>query len=152
MSIPRREALALPLAAATAPAPGAAAAGPLDAVEARYARIGDLRLQSGMLLPDVTLCFETYGTLNAAGDNAVLLTHGFTGSQHMAGRYAPAGAPAGVAETRPGSWSLMVGPGRPVDPARVFEIRNAHGHLGANAGSPDWVPTLAAVFEGAAQS
>ncbi|MBY0330930.1 MAG: hypothetical protein K2X49_09685 [Acetobacteraceae bacterium] len=151
MSIPRRGAHALPLAAATAPAPGAAA-GPLDAVEARHARIGDLPLQSGTLLPDVTLCFETYGTLNAAGDNAVLPTRGFTGSQHMAGRHAPGGAPPGVAETRPGSWSLMVGPGRPIDPARVFEIRNDRGHLGANAGSPDWVPTLAAVFERAAQS
>lgn len=105
----------------------------LDTVEARYGRIGDLTLQSGAVLPDVTIAYETYGTLNAAGDNAVLLTHGYTGSQHMAGRYAPGKAPPGVAEDAPGGWSLMVGPGRPIDPARFFIV--ASNMLGGCYGS-----------------
>ena len=38
-------------------------------------------------MPEVTLAYETYGTLAPDGRNAVLLTHGYTSSQHMAGRY-----------------------------------------------------------------
>ncbi|MBX9698823.1 MAG: alpha/beta fold hydrolase [Acetobacteraceae bacterium] len=105
----------------------------LDGIVARHARLGDLTLHSGAVLPDVTLCYETYGRLNATGDNVVLLTHGFTGSQHMAGRYAPGGAPPGVAEDAPGSWSLMIGPGRPIDPARFFIV--ASNMLGGCYGS-----------------
>lgn len=105
----------------------------LDHVEARYARLGDLTLGSGAVLPDATLCFETYGRLNVAGDNAVLLTHGFTGAHHMAGRYAPGKAPPGVAEDAPGVWSLMVGPGRPIDPDRYFIV--ASNMLGGCYGS-----------------
>ena len=105
----------------------------LDAVETRTARLGDLTLQSGAVIPDVRIAYETYGRLNAAGDNAVLLTHGYTGSQHMAGRYAAGGAPPGVAEDAPGAWSLMIGPGRPIDPDRFFIV--ASNMLGGCYGS-----------------
>ena len=46
----------------------------------------EFRLESGTVMPDVKIAYETYGTLAPDGRNAVLLTHGFTSSQHMAGR------------------------------------------------------------------
>ncbi|MFC7689689.1 hypothetical protein ACFQY5_08730 [Paeniroseomonas aquatica] len=97
----RRTALALPLAAALGATARPAAAAPLDAVESRFAELGSLTLQSGATLPEARLAYETYGTLNAAGTNAVLVTHGYTSSHHAAGRYAPGRAPAGVAENAP---------------------------------------------------
>ncbi|WP_431267119.1 alpha/beta fold hydrolase [Dankookia sp. P2] len=130
MSVDRRTALALPLAiAAIRPA----AADPLDAVESRLIEIGDLRLGSGTVLPGVRLAYETYGTLNAAGDNAVLITHGYTSSHHAAGRYAPGKAPPGVAEDAPGSWDLMIGPGKPIDTDRFYVVSS--NMLGSSYGS-----------------
>jgi homoserine O-acetyltransferase len=38
------------------------------------------------VLPEMALAYETYGTLAPDGRNAVLITHGFTSSHHMAGR------------------------------------------------------------------
>ncbi|WP_165982680.1 alpha/beta fold hydrolase [Dankookia rubra] len=130
MSLDRRGALALPLAiAAIRPA----AADPLDAVESRLIEIGDLRLGSGTVIPQVRLAYETYGRLNAAGDNAVLITHGYTSSHHAAGRYAPGRAPPGVAETAPGSWDLMIGPGKPIDTDRFYVVSS--NMLGSSYGS-----------------
>ncbi len=128
MRIPRRTTLALPtLALLPQGAHRAASAqtatpGIVDGVRNQFARIGALRLDSSVTIPDVTLAYETYGTLNAAGDNAVLMTHGFTNSHHAAGRYAPGGAPPGISEQAPGSWDLMIGAGKPIDPARFFVV------------------------------
>lgn len=130
MEIDRRAALALPLALAAA---RPAAAGSLDAVENRFAEIGELRLASGTVLPGVRLAYETYGNLNAAGDNAVLITHGYTSSHHAAGRYAPGRAPPGLAEDAPPSWSLMIGPGKPIDTDRFFVVSS--NMLGSSYGS-----------------
>ena len=44
-----------------------------------------LRLKSGAVLPAFELAFETYGTLNAAHSNAVLVCHALAGSHHVAG-------------------------------------------------------------------
>ena len=44
------------------------------------------RLQSGKTLPEMTLAFETYGRLAPDGRDAILVTHGGTGGQHMAGK------------------------------------------------------------------
>ena len=132
MEISRRTGLALGLGACAAPF-GPARAEPLDAVVNRYATIRDFRLRNGVVLPEATLAYETYGTLNAAGDNAILMTHGFTSSHHAAGRYAPGQAPPGVAEDAPPSWSLMIGPGKPIDPARHFIISS--NMLGSAYGS-----------------
>ncbi|HYM26711.1 MAG TPA: homoserine O-acetyltransferase, partial [Steroidobacteraceae bacterium] len=74
-----------------------------------------LELSSGARLADYELRYETYGTLNAARDNAVLVCHALNASHHVAGRYA--GQPDQV-----GWWDNMVGPGRPVDTRRFFVI------------------------------
>lgn len=74
-----------------------------------------LPLQSGAVLTDYTLVYETYGTLNAERSNAVLVCHALNASHHVAGRY----------EGKPksdGWWDNMVGPGKPLDTDRFFVI------------------------------
>jgi homoserine O-acetyltransferase len=72
-----------------------------------------LALALGGALPSVTVCYETYGRLSAARDNAVLVCHALSGDSHVA-RHDEADAP--------GWWDVMVGPGRPIDPERWFVI------------------------------
>lgn len=77
-----------------------------------------LQLQSGALLSDYSLTYETYGTLNAERSNAVLVCHALNASHHVAGMSADAdGNPV-----NPGWWDNMVGPGKPVDTDRFFVI------------------------------
>ena len=74
-----------------------------------------LPLRSGATLADYTLVYETYGTLNAARSNAVLVCHALNASHHVAGRYAD--QPKDV-----GWWDNLVGPGKPLDTNRFFVI------------------------------
>ncbi|MCF8163338.1 MAG: homoserine O-succinyltransferase MetX [Burkholderiaceae bacterium] len=74
-----------------------------------------LALQSGALLADYTLVYETYGQLNADKSNAVLVCHALNASHHVAGVYE--GQPKNV-----GWWDNMVGPGKPLDTDRFFVI------------------------------
>ncbi|MDG0023730.1 homoserine O-acetyltransferase [Trinickia sp. Y13] len=74
-----------------------------------------LALQSGSTLAGYDLMVETYGTLNAARSNAVLVCHALNASHHVAGVYA--GEPKNV-----GWWDNMVGPGKPLDTNRFFVI------------------------------
>ncbi len=74
-----------------------------------------LPLQSGATLADYTLVYETYGTLNAARSNAVLVCHALNASHHVAGSYAD--QPKSV-----GWWDNMVGPGKPLDTDKFFVI------------------------------
>ena len=74
-----------------------------------------LALDSGMALSDVTVAYETWGTLDQRGTNAVLLCHAWTGDSHVTG-------PAGRGHPAPGWWEAMVGPGRPIDTNRWFVV------------------------------
>src|SRR5258708_35052016 len=74
-----------------------------------------LELTSGATLAGYDLRYETYGSLNAARDNAVLICHALNASHHVAGRSAD--KPDDI-----GWWDNMVGPGRPVDTRRFFVI------------------------------
>jgi homoserine O-acetyltransferase len=74
-----------------------------------------LRMQNGSLLADYDLVVETYGTLNAARSNAVLVCHALNASHHVAGIYAD--DPKNV-----GWWDNMVGPGKPLDTNKFFVI------------------------------
>nr|WP_315488659.1 homoserine O-acetyltransferase [uncultured Rhodoferax sp.] len=74
-----------------------------------------LPLKSGASLRDYALSYETYGTLNAARSNAVLVCHALNASHHVAGSY------AGQAHSE-GWWDNMIGPGKPVDTDRFFVI------------------------------
>jgi len=74
-----------------------------------------LPLACGRSLPRYELAYETYGTLDAARANAVLVCHALNASHHVAGYYAD--DPDNV-----GWWDNMVGPGKPLDTDRLFVV------------------------------
>ncbi|GLK54821.1 homoserine O-acetyltransferase [Methylopila capsulata] len=86
-----------------------------DAPHSLVARIASpLTLESGKALAPLNIAYQTYGELNADRSNAVLVCHALTGDQHVANAHPVTG--------KPGWWSTMVGPGRPVDTDRFFVI------------------------------
>lgn len=74
-------------------------------------RIGDVPLESGLVVPDVTVSVQRWGEVSPARDNVVLVEHALTGDSHVTG-------PAGPDHPSPGWWSGMVGPGAPLDTER----------------------------------
>jgi len=75
---------------------------------------GPLRLDGGAQLGPIDIAYETYGALNEAGTNAILICHALTGDQFVASTHPRTG--------KPGWWPRMVGPGKPIDPERHFII------------------------------
>lgn len=73
-----------------------------------------LQLEYGEQLSRVAVAYETYGELNPAGTNAVLITHALTGSAHAAG--------VTDRETLPGWWDPLIGPGKAIDTNRFYVI------------------------------
>ena len=100
--------------------------GPLDHVVQRTFTASGFKLDSGRVLPEMTLAYETYGRLAPDGRNAILVTHGFTSSHHAAGRYTPGDAVAGA-------WDGLIGPGKAIDTARYFVVSS--NMLGSSYGS-----------------
>ena len=104
-------------------------------VAAQRAHFGEpLQLRSGAVLPAYDLVYETYGTLNAAGSNAILVCHALSGHHHVAGHYAD--EPKNV-----GWWDNIVGPGRPLDTDRFFivgvnNLGGCHGSTGPSSPNP----------------
>jgi homoserine O-acetyltransferase len=72
-------------------------------------------LEGGGALRDISLAYETWGTLDGDGANAILVCHALTGDSHASG-------PAGAGHHAPGWWSALVGPGRPIDTDRYFVV------------------------------
>lgn len=82
----------------------------------------------GKSIAEVKVGFESYGTLNAKKDNAILITHFFSGNSHAAGKYAESDA-------LPGYWDAIIGPGKTIDTNKYFVISvdslaNANVHDG----------------------
>ena len=73
-----------------------------------------LKLDAGVLLPHLQIAYQTYGELNADRSNAVLVCHALTGDQHAANINPVTG--------KPGWWTTLIGPGRPIDTNRFFVI------------------------------
>ena len=67
------------------------------------------------VIPELKIRYETYGQLNQAKDNAILICHALTGDHHCAGVY-------DITERKRGWWNFMVGPGKPIDTNRYFVI------------------------------
>ncbi len=84
------------------------------------------QFSSGATLDQHELIFETYGELNAAATNAVLICHALSGSHHAAGVH-------DASEQRPGWWDLVIGPGKPIDTNRLFVV--CSNNLGGCDGS-----------------
>jgi homoserine O-acetyltransferase len=72
-----------------------------------------LKLEKGGQLPQVVVAYETYGQLNAAGDNAFLICHALSGDSHVAKHNE---------QDDPGWWDIAVGPGKAIDTNRYFVI------------------------------
>ncbi|PTY00757.1 homoserine O-acetyltransferase [Verrucomicrobia bacterium LW23] len=75
---------------------------------------GGFTFDCGQTLPELTLAYQTYGTLSPARDNAIYIFHALSGDAHVAGVHADDG--------RTGWWDLMVGPGKAFDTDKYFII------------------------------
>jgi len=87
----------------------------------------------GKTLRDVKVGYETYGKLNAAGDNAIFVAHFYSGTSHAAGKYQPGDA-------APGYWDPIIGSGRPIDTDKYFVI-SADTLANLNTKDPNVVTT-----------
>ncbi|WP_457966477.1 homoserine O-acetyltransferase [Arthrobacter sp. D1-29] len=101
----------------------------------QFATIGGLELEAGGFLPDVTLAYETWGTLNHDASNAILIEHALTGSTHVT---------RGDTD-EPGWWEQLAGPGAPVDTDRFFVVSvnivgGCYGSTGPSSPAPDGKP------------
>jgi homoserine O-acetyltransferase len=76
-------------------------------------KIPSFTLENGTVLRGVELGYETYGQLNAAKTNAVLICHYFSGTSHAAGRYHES-------DPEPGYWHSIIGPGKAIDTDKYF--------------------------------
>src|SRR5258707_1305699 len=99
----------------------------VGAVVAQKARFDSpIKLRGGAELPSFELAYETYGTLNAARSNAVLVCHALNASHHVAGYYENE-------KDSLGWWDNLVGPGKPLDTRRFFVVGT--NYLGSCFGS-----------------
>jgi homoserine O-acetyltransferase len=83
-------------------------------VDTQYVRFDSLSLDCGATLSPVDVAYETYGTLNEARSNAILILHAFSGDAHAAGLSRTDG--------KPGWWDNMIGPGKAFDTDKYFVI------------------------------
>jgi homoserine O-acetyltransferase len=97
-----------------------------DPGDRRFAVIGDLALERGGGIPNVTIAYETWGDLSPDGSNAILVLHALTGDSHLVGA-------AGPGHPTAGWWSGLVGPGKVLDTERYFVV--APNMLGGCQGS-----------------
>ena len=93
-----------------------------------------LKLLSGRVLSQYDLKYETYGSLNKDGSNAVLICHALSGNHHVAGYY--------EGEEKPGWWNNMIGPGKPIDTNKLFvvclnNLGGCHGSTGPTSINPE---------------
>ncbi|MHA7155327.1 homoserine O-acetyltransferase MetX [Arthrobacter sp. TMN-50] len=122
------------------PGPGApsdASLAPAEGLDGvlRTRSLGAFTCETGGHLPDLTLAYESWGTLNDDRSNAVLIQHALTGSSHV--------ARGDSAED--GWWDQLVGPGKTIDTTRYFAVSinmlgGCYGSTGPATADPDGVP------------
>ncbi|HEY7646949.1 MAG TPA: homoserine O-acetyltransferase, partial [Hyphomicrobiales bacterium] len=79
---------------------------------AEFSAAEPLPLDSGAALGPYSIAYQTYGTLNAAKSNAIVICHALTGDQYVAGTH--------PLTKKPGWWETVVGPGKAIDTDRYF--------------------------------
>lgn len=94
-----------------------------------------LALACGQTLSQWELVYETYGTLNAAADNAILVCHALSGNHHAAGVHQ-------ADDRKPGWWDECIGPGKPLDTNIFFVVSlnnlgGCHGSTGPTSTNPN---------------
>jgi len=85
-----------------------------------------ITLECGVSLPEHDLIYESYGNLNAAKSNAILICHALSGDQHVAGYNT-------AEDKKPGWWNAYIGPGKPFDTNKFFIL--CANNLGGCKGS-----------------
>lgn len=119
------------------PATGAWRAG--DPVGSRqFVDVGDLHTEGGELIPAVRVAYETWGTLDDDGRNAIYVCHALTGDSHVSGSAGPGHATGGW-------WDGLIGPGRPIDTGTWFVVcanvlGGCQGTTGPSSTAPDGRP------------
>jgi homoserine O-acetyltransferase len=104
-------------------------------VETKYYTLEeDLKLETGAILKNPTIAYETYGKLNDLKSNVILVCHALTGNAHAAGWH--------EGDKKPGWWDIMIGPGKPLDTNKYFIIcsnvlGSCHGSTGPSDINPD---------------
>ena len=103
-----------------------------------------LTLKSGEILLSHDLVYETYGELNAAKNNAVIVCHALSGNHHVAGKYAETDKNAGW-------WDNLIGPNKPLDTNKFFVIGlnnlgGCHGSSGSSSINPKTKKPFGAAF------
>lgn len=94
-----------------------------------------LQLQCGRVLSVYDLVYETYGQLNAARDNAVLICHALSGHHHAAGYHS-------ADDKKAGWWDACIGPGKAIDTKKFFvvclnNLGGCHGSTGPISNNPE---------------
>ncbi|MFA6468362.1 MAG: homoserine O-acetyltransferase [Bacteroidota bacterium] len=93
-----------------------------------------LMMDCGTEFFPIVVAYETYGELNEACDNAILVCHALTGSAHAAGRIGTDAASAGW-------WDSFIGEGKPLDTSKYFVISSnflggCYGTTGPSSENP----------------
>ena len=84
-------------------------------VETKYLQISEpIKLDSGEVLEEVSVAYETYGELDKEKSNAILVCHALTGDAHAAGWH--------EGDSKPGWWEIVIGPGKALDTEKYFII------------------------------
>ena len=83
--------------------------------EKKFFTLPQYTTAGGKTIKNVRVGYETYGKLNAAGSNAIFVSHFFTGTSHAAGRYKPDEKVAGY-------WDAIIGPGKAIDTDKYFVV------------------------------
>lgn len=102
-------------------------------VEKQHFTTKNFTTVSGVTLSQVDVGWESYGTLNKAKDNVVLITHYFSGTSHAAGKYKADDALAGY-------WDALIGPGKAIDTNKYFVI-SSDTLVNANWHDPNVITT-----------